>query len=183
MKGTLEDLAARYGQPKRITRELPSVAFPPVSERKYGEVCMAILRPNGRFLLQTKKSYPGAVMRLPSGGIKAGEDIEHALLREVWEETNLTVTIDRFVAVLRYHDRSTKPSFRTHLFLLCEIDGELMSNDPSEKISDWCEVLPDELRTYADKLSQLEPTWNDWGLFRAAALDALADYYTATHIE
>lgn len=177
MKGTIEDLASRYGQPKRITCRLPSVAFPPVSERKYGEVCMAILRPNGRFLLQTKRSYPDSVMRLPSGGIKAGEDVEHALLREVWEETNLTVTINRFVAVLRYHDETVRPSFRTHLFLLCEVDGELMSNDPTEKISDWCEVPPDELRTYAQKLSRLGPAWSNWGLFRAAALDALADHY------
>ena len=74
MKGTVDDLAGRYGRPKRITCELPSIAFPPVSERRHGEVCMAILRPSGTFLLQTKRSYPNSVMRLPSGGIKAGAE-------------------------------------------------------------------------------------------------------------
>ena len=65
-------LGQRYGMPKRIVRKLPSIGFPPVNERAHGEVCMAIQRPSGHFLLHTKRTYPNAVMRLPSGGIKPG---------------------------------------------------------------------------------------------------------------
>jgi 8-oxo-dGTP diphosphatase len=176
VKGTPEDLAHRYGAPKQILCRLPSIAFPPISERKHGEVCMAILRPNRRFLFQTKRSYPNAVMRLPSGGIKSGEILEHALMREVWEETNLTVTIDRFVAVLRYTDENDKSAFQTNLFFLRELDGELQVNDPSEQISGWHEVAPEKLADYAKALESMQPSWNSWGYFRAAAVDALAEH-------
>jgi 8-oxo-dGTP pyrophosphatase MutT (NUDIX family) len=177
-----EALAKKYGPPQHVMLSLPSILFPPVSERRHGEVCMAILRRNGRFLLQTKRSYPNSVMRLPSGGIKAGEDIEHALLREVWEETNLTVNVDRFVAILRYRDDTTKAGFQTFLFLLREIEGHLQTNDPSEKITEWREARPDELLDYAAELKQLEPSWANWGLFRAASLDVLAEYCSNTSI-
>jgi hypothetical protein len=66
---SIADLVRKFGEPQRVLQPLPSIEFPPLNERKHGEVCMAILRRNGTFLLQTKKSYPNAVMRLPSGGI------------------------------------------------------------------------------------------------------------------
>jgi 8-oxo-dGTP pyrophosphatase MutT (NUDIX family) len=169
-------LGQRYGAPRRIVCRLPSIRFPPVSERAHGEVCMAILRPNGRFLLQTKRSYPNSVMRLPSGGIKPGEDIEHALKREIWEETNLECTIERFVSILHYEDQTTKSSFRTHLFCVREISGEFRSNDPSEQITDWREAAPHELQAYASELTKMSSHWQNWGLFRAAALESLSEY-------
>jgi 8-oxo-dGTP pyrophosphatase MutT (NUDIX family) len=169
-------LGQRYGAPKRVLCRLPSIEFPPVSERTHGEVCMAILRTNGRFLLHTKRSYPNGVMRLPSGGIKAGEDIEHALKREIWEETNLECTIERFLAVLQYEDVTGRASFRTNLFLVREISGTLCSNDPAEHITEWREVAPGELLAYARTLSRMNNNWSNWGLFRAAALETLAGY-------
>lgn len=173
-------LSRRYGPAKSIVCALPSINFPPVSERAHGEVCMAIRRPNGHFLLQTKRSYPGSVMRLPSGGIKPGEDLEHALKREIWEETNLECTIERFVAILSYRDARSKSGFRTHLFCVRELSGEFRCNDPSEQISDWREAAPQELTRYARELARMRDNWNNWGRFRAAALDALAAYCGST---
>lgn len=170
-RNDVQNLSA--GSPLQIVHELPSVGFPPVSERAHGEVCMAILRLNGRFLLQTKQSYPGAVMRLPSGGIKRGEEVEAALLREIWEETNLTVKIERFVARMGYKAGESHSKFFTHLFLVREVSGVLQSNDPDENISDWREILPEELPAYADKLRAITPSWRSWGIFRAAAMDTL----------
>lgn len=180
MSAAVDALARKYGHPQQRICSLPSLTFPPVSERRHGEVCMAILRKNGRFLLQTKRSYPNSVMRLPSGGIKPGEDVEHALLREVWEETNLEVSVDRFVALLRYEDDDSRAAFQTFLFFLREIDGVLQTNDPSEKITAWREARPDELLQYANALKRLEPGWANWGLFRAASLETLADYCAST---
>jgi ADP-ribose pyrophosphatase YjhB (NUDIX family) len=176
MMRSISDLVRKFGEPQRVLRPLPSIEFPPLNERKHGEVCMAILRRNGTFLLQTKKSYPNAVMRLPSGGIKAGEDIEHALRREVWEETNLDIHVERFVALLGYRAEHGHAAFQTYLFLLRDMGGELRSNDPSEKITDWREARPNELIVYASTLAGIETSWRNWGLFRAAALEVLADY-------
>jgi ADP-ribose pyrophosphatase YjhB (NUDIX family) len=170
---TQADVAA---SPRQITFELPTIQFPPVSERAHGEVCMAILRRNGRFLLQTKQNYPGSVMRLPSGGIRRGEKVEDALLREIWEETNLTVKVERFVARIGYQAGQSKSRFLTHLFLVRELSGVLQSNDPDEKISDWQEVLPEELPDYAAKLRGMTPSWRSWGIFRAASMDILLEH-------
>jgi 8-oxo-dGTP pyrophosphatase MutT (NUDIX family) len=170
------DIEKLYGSPHKITLSLPSVLFPPVSRRRHGEVCMAIRRPNGRFLLHTKSSYPGAVMRLPSGGIKRGEDIEHALLREIWEETNLSVEVERYLAAINYADAYRRSPFLTHLFVVRETDGELRNNDPKEDITQWREAGVEELAGYADALRRVGEGWHNWGLFRAAALDILADH-------
>ncbi len=158
-----------------ITVSLPAIDFPPISERVHGEVCMAIRRKNGGFLLQTKESYPDSVMRLPSGGIKAGERTTDALMREVWEETNLSVEIEKFVASINYCDVSTTSRFRTYLFLVRETGGVFGNNDPKEKISDWVEAQPAELAGYADALRGIVPEWRNWGYFRASAIDILSE--------
>jgi len=168
--------AGAKGGPLEIYFELPSIQFPPVSERAHGEVCMAILRRSGKFLLQTKQNYPGSVMRLPSGGIHRGEKVEAALMREIWEETNLTCRIERFVARIGYQSGEARSRFFTHLFLVREESGVLQSNDPDEKISDWREALPDELPIYAEKLRSITPSWRSWGIFRAAAMDILLEH-------
>ena len=162
--------------PLELTCELPSIQFPPVSERAHGEVCMAILRPTGHFLLQTKQNYPGSVMRRPSGGIQRGEPGEGALMRESWEETNLECRIERFVARIGYQWGASRSRFFTHLFLVREVSGVLQSNDPDEKISDWREALPGELPSYAEKLRRMTPSWRSWGIFRAAAIDILLEH-------
>ncbi|MBI5504723.1 MAG: NUDIX hydrolase [Deltaproteobacteria bacterium] len=176
MSDPLQHLAARYGTPRSIVCSLPSIQFPPVSERDHGEVCMAIRRPSGHFLLQTKANYPRSVMRLPSGGIHRGEQVDAALLREIWEETNLSVEVDRFVARISYEHDGSRARFCSYLFVVHEVSGELRSNDPDEKITHWSEALPADLPGYADALRAIHPKWKNWGLFRAAALDILFDY-------
>ena len=57
-----------------------------------------------------------------------------------------------------------------------EITGDLRSNDPTEHITDWREARPDELLRYARELTSMDREWSNWGLFRAAALEALATY-------
>ncbi len=176
MSFDLGTLPEKCGPPEQVFRELPTLDFPPIRGRRQGEVCMAIRRLNGCFLLQSKQSYPGSVLRLPSGGIEAGENIEAALLREIWEETNLTVALDAFPAVIHYASGSRRAKFTTHLLVVNEVSGELRSNDPHERISRWGEAGPDELTAYASELERMEDHWNDWGRFRAVALDVLADH-------
>jgi len=177
---SVEAAAARYGEPRLITRRLDSLDFPPVSERAYGEVCMAIRRPSGRFLLQTKRTYPNSIMRLPTGGIRKEEPLETALLREIWEETNLEVRIVRFVADIAYTDDRHPARFRTYMFLCDESDGVLQSNDPKEQISDWAEAGLEDLPRYAEQLRSIKPSWARWGEFRAAALEVLVEHCSKT---
>ena len=137
---------------------------------------MAIRRLTGGYLLQTKRSYPGGVMRLPTGGINPGEAVLDALRREVWEETNLDIEIELYLARVRYRAGSRRSRFVSHIFIVRETGGEFGCNDPSEHISDWVEARPEELPGYAQSLRNMDPAWSDWGIFRAAALELLADW-------
>ena len=134
---------------------------------------MAIRRPSGGILLQTKAFYPPGTFRLPTGGIKEGEDVEHALLREVHEESNLDVEIERLVAVIDHTALEGGAPFRSYMFLLCETGGTLEVNDPDEQISGWDECDVAGLEDAARNLRDLEGTWRRWGQFRAVALEVL----------
>ncbi|MEW6272150.1 MAG: NUDIX hydrolase [Thermodesulfobacteriota bacterium] len=136
---------------------------------------MAIRRPNGLYLLQTKDRYPKHTFRLPTGGIMRGEAIEHALLRETEEETGLDVEVSRFVAVLTYRAPKARQAFATYLFLLEEHGGILQPRDPSEGISGWLEADAHGLDQAAARLRSCPGSWRGWGQFRALVIDALQD--------
>lgn len=173
----VEKLAARYGAPVRVDAELPDGVFDPlIKQDRIGEVCMVIRRPSGRLLIFRKDMYPPEVLRLPTGGIKPGEPIEAALLREVAEETSLEVAVRRFLAIIAYHTQDTgRDSFVTFAFLLDELGGTLAVQDPEERVEAFGEAEPAELVALAAVLERLEHrhdraiggSWHSWGLFRA----------------
>ena len=105
---------------------------------------------------------------------KDGEDVEHALLREVHEESNLDVEVERLVAVIDHSALEGKTHFRSYMFLLRETGGTLKVNDPDEQISGWDERDVAGLERAARALRDLDGTWRRWGRFRAVALEVLA---------
>ena len=173
MDRSLALLRKRYGKVPLLQPALSRADFSPVRGSRRSEVAMAIRRPTGRFLLQTKAFYPAQTFRLPTGGIKEGEDVEHALMREVHEETNLDVEVEQLVAVLDHTTPEGRVAFRSYLFLMRETGGILQVNDPHEQISAWDERDVAGLREAIGQLRSLGGTWRDWGAFRAVALDVL----------
>ena len=168
-------LRKRYGKFPLVEAVLANGDFAPLrGSGRRSEVAMAIRRPSGGILLQTKAFYPPGTFRLPTGGIKDGEDVEHALLREVHEESNLDVEIERLVAVIDHSAIEGKTPFRSYMFLLRETGGILKVNDPDEQISGWDERDLAGLESAARDLRGLEGTWRRWGQFRAVALEVLA---------
>jgi len=168
-------LRKRYGKFPLVAAVLANADFAPVrGGGRRSEVAMAIRRPSGGILLQTKAFYPPGTFRLPTGGIKDGEDVEHALLREVHEESNLDVEIERLVAVIDHRALAGKTPFRSYMFLLREIGGTLKVNDPDEQISGWDERDVAGLESAARDLRGLDGSWRRWGQFRAVALEVLA---------
>ncbi len=173
----LAGLARRYGQPQRVTADLPQGGFSPLSKSdRYGEVCMVVRRPNGHLLTARKLFYPPAAYRLLTGGVSHGEGIEAALLREVAEETGLAVAVRRFLAVIDYRVPPLDAGvFVTFAFLLDELGGVLMPQDEAEQIADFREVPPAALPGLAAVLEQspdaysaeIQGNWRAWGCFRA----------------
>ncbi len=183
----IRELARRYGEPRRLDTTIHDGFDDPIRRKdRFGEVLMAVRRPNGKLLVAIKTFYPRGAYRLPTGGIHHGESIYDALLRETKEETGLGTVVRRFLATIAYRGRSSPtaaPLFHTFAFLLDEIGGTLGALDKSEQIEDWREIAPAELPAQADLLESLTTegkkgiggSWADWGRFRAVAHRAVAD--------
>lgn len=169
----IASLGELYGQPEEFDHTLADASFRPLNGRRTAEVAMAVRRPNGKILLQTKESYPPGVFRIPTGGLKRREGIESALLRETAEETALEVEIRQFVAILTYRCAPQEIHFRSYLFLLEETGGTLQEEDPEEGITGWTEADFDQLAATAGQLRAIEKSWQNWGRFRSLAIDAL----------
>ena len=80
----------------------------------------AIIVHEGNLLLMERWRNDSHYFSIPGGGIEAGETAEEAVLREVLEETNLTVEVINLVIEMRDNDH-------VHKIFLCKfIDGEMM---------------------------------------------------------
>jgi NAD+ diphosphatase len=186
----IADLAARFGPTAFVTAALPDGVFDPLSKTdRVGEVCMVIRRPSGRLLTFRKDVYPTGVFRLLTGGINHGEGVQAALLREVAEETSLTVALSRLMAVIGYSAPGTPAGaydFYSFAFLLDELSGSLAAQDLDERVEAFRDAEPAELPDLAAYLEGLEDqedraiggSWRSWGIFRAVVHRVVAAQLT-----
>jgi 8-oxo-dGTP pyrophosphatase MutT (NUDIX family) len=146
---------------KRITRD-----------GRIGEVCMILQRPDGRVWCAAKQYYPGLIARLLTGGIHPGEQLEHALMREIAEETGLAPI---HVTPLFHVEYQSVVPFQTFAYL-CRVDDTYpIVHDMAEEIAHFEALDASQLQVRAEQLEalpaiqapQIGGTWQEWGAFRA----------------
>lgn len=189
----LAALAAAWGEPPRrsvvLAVDSPFLTGPKqklVSGGRRAEICFAMHRgsPAGGVLLEHVAYYPAGVFRLPTGGIQAGEGVLETLVREIAEETGLTVgdgpqhvTVERLLGVVDYtfhHATLGRTAhYATYAFLVRMPEGAALDpQDPEEQLADWRWLPAGELAAAADALEgvgAVAPEWGDWGRYRAVA--------------
>ncbi len=180
----LDRLAHLYGSPVAISQTLRlKRIFGAVNERpvRVAEVVPVIKRPSGGLIVITKDGYPAGAYRLPSGEMRQGEGILDALLRETYEETGLHVSVERFLAVIRYQliaATGRTGRFASYVFLV-RGDGPIQPVDLKEQITGFREIQPADLKAMADLLANLSDgddyQWSDWGRFRSVVHRVVAD--------
>jgi len=198
----LADLRRRFGPAPVQHRDL-LVTDPFLTENhqrllkdgRRAEICYIMHRgdPAQGVLLHHKIFYPGPAFRLPTGGVDPGEAVWDTLVREIHEETGLTVdtgeagggdvVVQDFLGVVSYefrHGRLDRPfGFATYHFLVQAPAGsQPQPLDETEKVDGWRWLPLAHLRSQAVTLDHLDvtaPEWADWGRFRALSHHFVAD--------
>ena len=87
----------------------------------------------GQIVMQIRdpERYAWSGAALPGGHIEAGESLHEAVVREVYEETGLTISNPRLVGMKHWH---TKEGIRYLVFLYrtSEFTGEIRSTEEGE---------------------------------------------------
>ncbi len=69
-------------------------------------MCM-ITDKNGRVLVQDRKKKDWNGLTFPGGKVEPGESLTHAVIREVYEETGLTIVHPKICGVKEWHDQKS----------------------------------------------------------------------------
>lgn len=175
------ELAKHFGAPVRrvfniqADEYIRSYRWRADSDRR-AEVVFAIQDPAGRIWVHAKAHYPGHIFRLPSGGIEWQESVYHALLREVAEETSLTVAVRRFLGLIeyRFHHAGSTVKFASYVFhLACDNHAPCLPTDG--EISQFRPILPSQLLQLSADMRNMVGDRRGWGEWRALVHDLVYD--------
>lgn len=119
----------------------------------------AILKHEGRLLLVN--AYPNGqseLMCAPGGGVETGTSLPENLIREVFEETGLHITVGHPCLVNEFHDPASG-FHQVDVYFQCQIDGST-EVDPNWKdkeaiVSQWRWVAAAELKEIHHKPDSL----------------------------
>lgn len=116
--------------------------------------CSAVIFDDSREKVLLTKRADNGLWCLPSGGVDPGESVEETIIREVQEETGLTVRVLRLVGV--YSDPNALVVYNEHKavqIVALSFEVEITSGEPglSDETSDWGYYSLEEM----DKLDML----------------------------
>ena len=104
----------------------------------------------GKFLLVRHTYTPG--WHFPGGGVEPGETIEHALEKELREETGLELRGEPNLHGVFFNRHVSK---HDHVLVyLCEVAGEIPSSPPSPEIAEIAFYSLDQLPESVDQGSE-----------------------------
>ncbi len=177
----LAELARAYGIPLRRTyyieadEYIRAYRWRAESDRR-AEVVFALQDPTGKLWMHCKAHYPSHLSRLPSGGVTWDESIYGALLREIDEETGLTVQVQRFIGLLEYHfhHQGAIVKFASYLFHV-HCDQPPVPPDSGE-IHAFRAIRPSQLLQLTVDMRNMMGERRGWGQWRSLAHDVVYDY-------
>jgi 8-oxo-dGTP pyrophosphatase MutT (NUDIX family) len=112
--------------------------------------CSAVIFDEAREKVLLTRRADNGLWCLPSGGVDPGECVEETILREVWEETGLTVRVLRLVGV--YSDPDWLVIYdenKAVQIVALSFEAEITAGEPglSDETSDWGYFSLEEIST------------------------------------
>ena len=135
----IRQVEEKYGVAEEVsfTYEMTDNEFDMVrrsqKNRRAHDVTLFIIR--GDYVVVIKKPmYPPGAYRAPSGGINPGEPFEEGALREAYEETGLTVALEKYLLRARvdFTCEGQIINWTSHVFTARIVDGYLQPVDTHE---------------------------------------------------
>lgn len=116
----------------------------------------ALIEEDGNYLLVDRVQPPYGFAGI-AGHIDEGEDVETALVREVKEESGLTVTEHHLLFKEQLNNNVCSKGITVHYWYLyaCKVSGKIQQNVRETKSIGWYSL--EEL-----KKLKLEPVWQHW---------------------
>ncbi|MGT2681673.1 8-oxo-dGTP diphosphatase [Streptococcus porci] len=96
---------------------------------------MCLIEDNqGNIVMQIRDSerYAWDGAALPGGHIEAGESLHEAVVREVYEETGLTIKNPLLIGIKHFHTREEGIRYLVFLYKATEFEGEIRSSEEGE---------------------------------------------------
>ena len=110
---------------------------------KFDVVAAIILKDDKFFIAQRNRNkHMGLCWEFPGGKVEKNENFEQALKREIKEELNISILINKKIRVENYQDN--KINVKLHYYLCSHIDGEFILNEHED--SAW--VAKNEFNKY-----------------------------------
>ena len=131
--------------PAKDARDQDARAYP---DRPYLAVSAAIIR-DGRVLVTQRARGPGiGIWSMPGGVVEAGETLIEALIREIKEETSLTIEPVALAGHREVVVRDGQGRASRHFVILC-FASRWIAGEPrlNEELSDARWLRPEELST------------------------------------
>lgn len=103
------------------------------------DVVYVLIMREGKVLMVKNKKYNN--WTLPGGGVEKGETLEKAAIREVWEETGLTVKLGRLLVVNETFRKQENNHVLFFTFLGEVAEGEVAVQDKDGiHEADWLDI-------------------------------------------
>lgn len=170
-----QELAAlidTYGAPKEFHFEADFLDFEcnlvkrTEAKGRLHDITCFIQRDDGFVVIQKPQYARTGIYRAPSGGANTGEPLQEAAIREMYEETGLTIQLERFILDMHLDvickDRTIP--WRSLVFLATPTGGELKPVDTRE-IFDAKVMTRDQLLGPVNQLMEE----SGWGGFKYRA--------------
>lgn len=176
----LLDMVRTYGLPPALFTGGPGLAVAMTDfwvegmarGTRVAEAIFALHTGEGGMLVHGKSFYPDGVLRLPGGGIEAGEPPDEAAVREAMEETGLPSRPVGFIGYMRSlllaGGDQVPLTVPTYIFKLESLErGREPVPQAEEDITVLQPVSPHGLDRMTRRLEGLTGSWMEWGRYRA----------------
>ncbi|TCD46076.1 8-oxo-dGTP diphosphatase [Streptococcus sp. X16XC17] len=117
----------------------------------------------GRFVMQIRNSerYTLDGAAFSGGHIEKGESLHEAVIREVFEETGLTIFNPQLLGVKHFHTRDDGARYLVFLYKTTEFLGQLQSSEEGEVVWVSHEDIASGKIELADSMSDMFPIFFD----------------------